>query len=118
MITFKIDNQNEAIISTNQNGLATLQTTSHPESISQNVKLRMLIMRQLRDYEPEQAIDWLLFFNDRRLRPLLGTKIRSLIADTSGVESVNLSAAEYDLNPPRFTGICFTVGCENQEISL
>ena len=118
MITFKLDSQNHAIIGTNQNGLATLQTATHPESISQNVKLRMLVMRQLRDYEPADAIDWLIFFNDKRLRPVLGTKIRTLITATPGVESVDLSRAEYALNPPRFKGICFTVGCEYQEISL
>ena len=118
MITVKLDEHNAAILGKSADGLTVFIPASYAESVAQHVKLRMLIMRQLREYEPINAIDWLAHFSDKRLAPVLGTKIKSLISDTEGVESVDLSGAEYTLIPPKFSGICFTVDRENIEISI
>lgn len=114
---FKLDCNNCAIPETS-GGYTDLATITGAEVVSQNVKLRMLIIRSLRRLEPPEALDWVLFFNNKSLRPVLGTKIRALIANTPGVDSVDLSKAQYQLNPPSFTGLCFTVGCDAMSLDV
>lgn len=119
MLTFLLDEQLQAQLTTNANGLVTLKTATRPEAISQLVRLRLLIIKNRRRYEPESAIDWMSFMNNPRLLPVLGTKIRALIAETEGVQSVSLDKALFQLMPsPQFTGICFTMDCGAGEVSL
>lgn len=119
MLTFLLDGQLQAQLATNSNGLVTLKTATRPEAISQLVRLRLLIIKNKREYEPESAIDWISFMNNPRLLPVLGTKIRALIAETEGVQSVSLDKTLFQLTPsPKFTGICFMMDCGEGEIEL
>lgn len=115
---FLLDELNNAIVTENDNNLKTLSIANHAQRVSQHVKLNLLVIKQQRQYEPRGAIDWFAFFNDRRLIPVLSTKIKTLILDTDGVSGVDLSNAKYSTNPPKFSGICFNIGCERQEINL
>lgn len=113
MITFLLCEKNQAIITENANGLATLKLANREQAISQNTKLRLLVIKRGREYEPAAAIDWFKF-EDPALAPLLAQSVRSLIVDTEGVDSADISKAMYSLKPFKLSGICFTMSCGTQ----
>lgn len=119
MMTWLLDKSGQGLLTTNANGLVTLKVATCAQAISQLVRLRLLVMRSGREYEPELAIDWMLFLSNRSALPVLGTRIRSLIADTDGVASVDMSNAKFQIEPRiAFGGLCFTTDCGQHEVSL
>lgn len=119
MNSILLNDQCEAIIVDNDNSLKTLKFGCGTPIYSQLVKLKLLTFKQYKEYEFPQAINWISFIENPELGVVLGTQISDLIGSSIGVESVDLSSAEYSLNPsPRLSGICFTVECETCTINL
>ena len=119
MNSILLDDLCEATVVDNSNGLKTLEFGCGTPIYSQLVKLKLLTFKQYKEYEFADAIDWINFIENPILGSVLGTQISALIGSSTGVESVDLSGAEYSLGPsPRLSGICFTVECEKCVISL
>lgn len=117
MLSFKLNANDNLVLTTNKNGLTTLATVNAPISYSQLVRLRLLVPRYHLKIQPLNAIDWFGLMENKRLESVLGTEIRALISDTQGVKSVDLSNAKYTLNPfPKIVGICFELDCGNQQV--
>ena len=109
----------EGIVIDNDNSLKTLQFGCGTPIYSQLVKLKLLTFKQYKEYEFPDAINWFTFIENPDLGVVLGTQVSALIGNSAGVESVDLSGAEYSLNPsPRLSGVCFTVECEQCVINL
>ena len=119
MKTILLDNSNNPVIAVNINGLSTLSIAGNPRSISQLVKLRLMMVKRDTKYQPYDVIDWFLMMNSRKSRAVLGTKVRALITETQEVTSVDLSKAQYDLdNTIKLDGVCFSIGGINESISI
>ena len=116
MNTIKLNSDSSAQLTTNQNGLVTFAMTSDHEAIGQLVKLNLLVMKKGVPLEPAGAIDWIFFIENSSLQSVLPSAISSLIGNTTGVRSVDLSNARYQLTPnPAFTGICFVTECDTEK---
>lgn len=118
--TISLNNDSTAKLTTNANGLVTFDMISGHEATGQLVKLNLLVMKRGVEFEPNGAIDWLFFIENESLQAVLPSAISSLILNTTGVQSVDISRAQYQLTPaPAFAGICFTTECETeQEVSV
>lgn len=120
MISLLLDESYDVIPTLTTSGLITLETSKFPKTNSQLVPLRIFTKKQNREYEPENAIDWELFFGeqyntiDSNLLNLFASQLELLISRTIGVTSVDLSNAKVSNLPDFvFTDVCFTIDCNN-----
>lgn len=118
MISLLLDESYDVIPTLTTSGLITLETSKFPKTNSQLVPLRIFTKKQNREYEPENAIDWELFFGeqynsiDSNLLNLFASQLELLISRTIGVTSVDLSNAKVSNLPDFiFTDVCFTIDC-------
>ena len=119
MKTILLDRSNTPLIETNGNGLSTFNIIGNPQSISQLVKLRLMMVRRETQFQPQNTIDWFAMMNRKNTRNVLATKIRALISQTQEVTDVDLSHTQYDLDHTiKLTGVCFSVGCDKVEVGI
>ena len=119
MISFSLDCNWDVQPEINSEGLYTLQKAYFPLTNRQLVPLRLFSNKKnYRVYQPEDAINWDVFLGvdnsiNNELLGLLPTFIRSIVINTEGVTSVDLSNAKINISPGlTFENICYTVGCD------
>jgi hypothetical protein len=124
MNTILLDKSNNPLIHPNSNGLSTFTMSvdinnGYIHSVGQLVRLRLMSVKRETRFQPEGVIDWIIMMNNKQSRSVLGSKVFSIISQTDGVDSVDLSKSKYDLdNTISLVGVCFTIGCENIEVNI